>query len=127
MPGIAAGTGQSSLAAVSLLRWGLSCKKPPLACLSSQPAACLTYHQILQTEELEIFTVAEKLSEQLLQGWNEAPAKAAVQMKTVSISLLYSSSFPQQSSTTHLRDNQFMFLALFKLRDSSVRTPPQQT
>lgn len=71
--------------------------------------------------------MAEKLSEQLLQGWNEAPAKTAAQMKTASASLFYSSSLPQHSSTTHLRDNQFTFLALFKLEDSSVRTPLQGT
>lgn len=58
----------------------------------------------MQTEEHEIFTVAEELSEQLLQGWNEAPAKAAVQMKTASTSLFYSTSFLQNSSSTHLRD-----------------------
>ena len=48
---------------------------------------------------------------------NEASAKVAVQLKATSTSLLYSSSLPQNSSTTHLWGIQFTLLVLYKLED----------
>lgn len=55
-----------------------------------------------------------------------ASAKVAVQLKTKSTSLLYSSSLPS-AAAPHIHGALFALLVLHKLEDSSVRTLQQGT